>query len=31
VLGLVGGALGVLIGYWGIDLIRAANPGEAAR
>lgn len=31
VLGLVGGALGVLVGYWGIDLIRTANPGEAAR
>ena len=31
VLGLLGGALGVLIGYWGIDLIRTANPGEAAR
>src|SRR5436305_12529091 len=31
VLGLAGGALGILVGYWGIDLIRAANPGEAAR
>jgi putative ABC transport system permease protein len=31
VLGLIGGALGTLVGYWGIDLIRTANPGEAAR
>src|SRR5205807_5111174 len=31
VLGLAGGALGILVGYWGIDLIRTANPGEAAR
>ena len=30
-LGIVGGLLGILVGYWGIDLIRAANPGEAAR
>lgn len=30
-LGLGGGALGVLIAYWSVDLIRSANPGEAAR
>ncbi|HEY3040830.1 MAG TPA: ABC transporter permease [Pyrinomonadaceae bacterium] len=30
-LGLAGGALGVLIAYWSVDLIRSANPGEAAR
>ena len=28
---LVGGAIGVLIAYWGIDAMRAANPGEAAK
>ena len=28
---LVGGALGVLIAIWGIDGLRAANPGDAAR
>src|SRR5262249_1051194 len=30
-LGLAGGLVGVLIGYWGVDLIRTPNPGEAAR
>lgn len=30
-LGIAGGALGILLAYWGIDLIRTANPGEAAR
>src|SRR6185436_10868125 len=30
-LGIAGGALGILIGYWGVDLIRTSNPGEAAR
>ena len=28
---LIGGTLGVLIAYWGIDAMRAANPGEAAK
>jgi len=28
---LMGGVLGVLIGFWGIDLLKAANPGEAAK
>ena len=30
-LGLVGGVLGILVAYWGVDAIRSANPGEAAR
>src|SRR5262249_251660 len=28
---LIGGAVGVLVGFWGIDLLKAANPGEAAK
>jgi putative ABC transport system permease protein len=31
VIALIGGALGVLVGIWGIDLLRAGNPGEAAK
>jgi len=31
ILSAAGGVLGVLIAYWGIDLIRAGNPGDAAR
>lgn len=31
ILSLAGGALGIVIGYWSIDLLRTANPGEAAR
>jgi len=31
ILGIAGGALGILLGYWGVDLIRTASPGEAAR
>jgi len=31
VLGLAGGSLGILVAYWSVDLIRTANPGEAAR
>ena len=30
-LGLFGGALGILVAYWGVDAIRTASPGEAAR
>ncbi len=30
IVALIGGALGVLVGVWGIDLLRASNPGEAA-
>lgn len=31
IVALFGGALGVLIGFWGIDALRAANPGDAAK
>jgi putative ABC transport system permease protein len=30
-LGLAGGVLGILVAYWGVDAIRTASPGEAAR
>jgi len=31
IVALIGGVLGVLIAFWGIDLLRVSNPGEAAR
>jgi putative ABC transport system permease protein len=31
IVALVGGAIGVLVAVWGIDLLRTGNPGEAAR
>ncbi len=31
IVALIGGAVGVLIGFWGIDALRASNPGDAAR
>ncbi|HKG81481.1 MAG TPA: ABC transporter permease, partial [Pyrinomonadaceae bacterium] len=31
IVALVGGALGVLIGFWGVDALRAGNPGDAAK
>jgi len=31
IVALAGGALGILIGFWGIDALRAGNPGDAAK
>ncbi|MCA1577513.1 MAG: ABC transporter permease [Acidobacteria bacterium] len=31
IVALIGGALGVLIAVWGIDALRTANPGDAAK
>lgn len=31
IVALIGGALGILVGFWGIDALRAANPAEAAK
>jgi putative ABC transport system permease protein len=31
IIALLGGAAGIVLAYWGIDLLRAANPGEAAK
>src|SRR6185369_4742607 len=31
IVALIGGVVGVLIGFWGVDALRAANPGEASR
>jgi putative ABC transport system permease protein len=31
IVALIGGALGVLVAVWGIDALRAANPGDAAK
>ena len=31
IVALIGGVLGVLVAFWGIDALRAANPGNAAR
>lgn len=30
IIALIGGAVGVLVGFWGVDLLKASNPGEAA-
>jgi hypothetical protein len=31
IIALLGGAAGIVVAFWGIDLLRAANPGEAAK
>jgi putative ABC transport system permease protein len=31
IIALIGGGAGVLVGYWGVDLLKASNPGEAAK
>ena len=31
IVALIGGVIGTVIAFWGIDLLRAANPGEAAK
>jgi putative ABC transport system permease protein len=31
IVALLGGALGVLVAFWGIDALRAGNPGDAAK
>lgn len=31
ILAVIGGALGVLIAFWGVDLLRTFNPGDAAK
>jgi putative ABC transport system permease protein len=31
IVALIGGALGVLVAFWGIDALRVSNPGDAAR
>jgi len=31
IVALIGGLLGVFIAFWGIDLLRAGNPGDAAK
>src|SRR5436190_6017008 len=31
IIALIGGAAGVVVAFWGIDLLRSANPGDAAK
>jgi putative ABC transport system permease protein len=31
IIALIGGTVGVLVGFWGVDLLKASNPGEAAQ
>jgi len=31
IIALIGGAAGIVVAFWGIDLLRSANPGDAAK
>jgi putative ABC transport system permease protein len=31
IVALIGGVIGILIAFWGVELLRAGNPGEASR
>ena len=31
IVALIGGVIGTLVAFWGVDVLRAANPGEAAK
>ena len=31
IVALIGGVVGILVAFWGLDALRAANPGDAAR
>ena len=31
IVALIGGGIGTLVGFWGIDALRVSNPGEAAK
>jgi putative ABC transport system permease protein len=31
IVALIGGVIGVLVAFWGIDLLKVANPGDAAK
>src|SRR6185369_7407807 len=31
IIAIIGGAAGIVVAFWGIDLLRSANPGDAAK